>query len=154
MILHCTIIRIGEAGDPLGPTPMPKLRKEAAMVAKPPYDVPPEMREFAEKSVDQARKAFDGFMGAAQKAVETVSGSTESARANAEQSAQKAMAYAEQNVAAAFDLAQKLVRAKDPAEVLQHQSEFVKAQMASFQRQMNELGAAVQKAASNVTKTK
>lgn len=119
-----------------------------------PYDVPPEMREFAEKSVDQARKAFDGFMGAAQKAVETVSGSTESARANAEQSAQKAMSYAEQNVTAAFDLAQKLVRAKDPAEVLQHQSEFLKAQMASFQRQMTELGAVVQKAASDVTKTK
>ena len=118
---------------------------------KPPYDVPPEMREFAEKSVEQAKKAFDGFLGAAQKAVETVQGSTETARTNAEQSAQKAMAYAEQNVSAAFDLAQKLVRAKDPSEVLQHQSEFVKAQMASFQKQMTELGAIVQKAATSAT---
>ena len=119
-----------------------------------PYDIPPEMRDFAEKSVDQAKKAFDGFIGAAQKAVETVSGSTESARANAEQSAQKAMAYAEQNVSAAFDLAQKMVRSKDPAEMLQHQGDFMKAQMAAFQSQMTELGAAVQKAAASATKMK
>ena len=119
-----------------------------------PYDVPPEMRDFAEKSVEQAKKAFDGFMGAAQKAVETAQGSSESARANAEQSTKKAMAYAEQNVAAAFDLAQKLVRAKDPAEILQHQGEFMKAQMAAFQSQMTEFGAAVQKAATSATKAK
>ncbi len=119
-----------------------------------PYEVPPEMRDFAEKSVEQAKKAFDGFMGAAQKAVETAHGSTESARANAEQTTQKAMAYAEQNVAAAFDLAQKMVRAKDPAELLQHQAEFMKAQMASFQKQMTEFGAAVQKAATSATKMK
>lgn len=121
---------------------------------KTPYDVPPEMREFAEKSVEQAKKAFDGFIGAAQKAVEAVHGSTESARAHAEQTTQKAMAYAEQNVSAAFDLAQKMVRAKDPAEMLQHQAEFIKAQMAAFQTQMTEAGAAIQKAAANVTKTK
>jgi phasin len=121
---------------------------------KTPYDIPPEMRDFAEKSVEQAKKAFDGFIGAAQKAVETVQGSTESARAHAEQSTHKAMTYAEQNVSAAFDLAQKMVRAKDPAEMLQHQSEFMKAQMASFQQQMADVGAAVQKAASNVTKMK
>lgn len=121
---------------------------------KTPYDVPPEMRDFAEKSVEQAKKAFDGFMGAAQKAAETMTGSTESARAHAEQSTQKAMAYAEQNVSAAFDLAQKMVRAKDPTELLQHQAEFMKAQMASFQKQMADVGAAVQKAAATVTKTK
>lgn len=121
---------------------------------KTPYEIPTEMREFAEKSVDQARKAFDGFMGAATKAVEAVHGSTESARAHAEQSTMKALTYAEQNVAAAFELAQKLVRAKDPAEVLQHQSEFMKAQMAAFQKQMGELGEAVKQAATPPSKKK
>jgi phasin len=121
---------------------------------KTPFEVPAEMREFAEKSVDQARKAFDGFMGAAQKTMEQVQGSTESARANAEQTTQKAMAYAEQNVAAAFELAQKMVRAKDPSEFLQHQSDFMKAQMATFQKQMTEMGSAVQKATTTATKSK
>ena len=32
------------------------------------YEIPNEMRDFAEKSVEQARKAFDGFIGAASKA--------------------------------------------------------------------------------------
>ena len=34
-----------------------------------PYEIPAEMRDFAEKSVEQARKAVEGFFGAAQKAV-------------------------------------------------------------------------------------
>src|ERR1700739_1773879 len=31
------------------------------------YEVPAEMRDFAERSVAQARKAFEGFLGAVQK---------------------------------------------------------------------------------------
>ena len=79
------------------------------MDGKNPYEVPTEMREFAEKSVDQARKAFDGFIGAAQKAVDSAHGSAESARANVQDMTKKAMSYAENNIAAAFDLADKLV---------------------------------------------
>jgi hypothetical protein len=36
----------------------------------PNFEVPPDMRAFAEKSVAQAREAFDGFIGAARKAAE------------------------------------------------------------------------------------
>ena len=126
------------------------------MNGKIPYEVPTEMREFAEKSVEQARKAFDGFIGAAQKAVDTAHGSAESARVNTQDVTRKAMSYAETNVSAAFELAQKLVKAKDLTEVMQHQSEFMKAQIASLQTQLKEMGSAVQdvatKAAETVTK--
>ena len=44
-----------------------------------PYEIPPEMRDFAERSVAQARKAFEGFMGAVQKASDTIDGATGSA---------------------------------------------------------------------------
>lgn len=64
------------------------------------------------------------------------------------------MTYAEQNVAASFTFAQRLVRAKDPAEVMQIQAEFAKSQMEAFQKQMAELGSAVQKAAQSAVKTK
>lgn len=121
-----------------------------------PYEVPTEMREFAERSVEQARKAFDGFIGAAHKAVETAHGSAETARANSQDVARKAIAYAETNVAAAFDLAQKLVQSKDLTEVMQHQSDFLKAQMAALQGQLKEMSAAAQdvatKAAESVSK--
>jgi phasin len=124
------------------------------MTEKSPYEIPAEMRDFAEKSVDQARKAFDGFMGAAQKTVDAMQGSADSARGHAEKSAHKAFTYAEQNVAAAFDLAQKLVRAKDPTEVMKHQAEFMQAQMAAFQKQMGDIGAVVQKATAEAMKKK
>jgi phasin len=124
------------------------------MDQKIPYEVPAEMRDFAEKSVDQAKKAFDGFIGAAQKALDQTAVSTESARANVQEMTRKSMSYAEQNVAAAFDLAQKLVRSKDVTEAMQHQAEFLKSQMASLQSQMNEIGSAVKDVATKATKTK
>lgn len=123
------------------------------MAAKTPYEVPTEMREFAERSVEQARKAFDGFIGAANKAVDTAHGSAETARLNTQDAARKAISYAETNVAAAFDLAQKLVKSKDLTEVLEHQSEFVKAQMAALQSQLKELGAAAQEVAAKAAET-
>jgi phasin len=122
------------------------------MSNKPLYEIPNEMRDFAEKSVDQARKAFDGFFSAAQKAAEQVHGTTETARASTTDATAKVITQAEANVTAAFDLAQKLVRAKDINEVMALQGDFLKSQMASFQNQMKDLGTAVQKAAADVTK--
>jgi phasin len=110
------------------------------------YEVPAEMREFAEKSVEQARKAIDGFMGAAQKTVDTVEGSATVVQSNAKDATRKTFAYAEQNLAAAFDLAQRLVRAKDMQEAMQAQAEFVRSQYEAMQAQMKEFGSMAQSA--------
>ncbi|WP_353183549.1 phasin [Bosea sp. (in: a-proteobacteria)] len=123
------------------------------MDSKHSYEVPPEMREFAERSVEQARKAFDGFIGAAQKAVDSAHGSAESARVNTQEATRKAIAYAENNVTAAFDFAQKLVKSKDLTEVMQHQADFLKAQMAAFQNQIKDLGTAAQDVATKAAET-
>ena len=117
------------------------------MIGKTTYELPAEMRELAERNVEQARKAFDGFIGAARRAVETAHGSTETVRFNTQDISRKAITYAENNVAAAFDLAQKLLHAKDLTEVMQHQSDFLKAQMAALQTQFKEMGADAQAAA-------
>lgn len=108
------------------------------------YQVPNEVRDFAEKSVEQARKAFEGFAGAAQKALSSAA-DLPITPPGATDIGVKALSFAEANVNAAFDLAQKLVHAKDPQEVLQLQSEFVKAQMNAIQEQTKELGAVFQK---------
>ncbi|HEV7259940.1 MAG TPA: phasin [Bosea sp. (in: a-proteobacteria)] len=123
------------------------------MAGNTPYEVPTEMREFAERSVEQARKAFDGFIGAAHKAVDSAHGSAESARVNTMDVAHKAITYAETNVAAAFDLAQKLVQSKDLTEVMAHQSEFVKAQMVALQTQLKEIGTVAQEVAAKAAET-
>src|SRR5918995_3658215 len=112
----------------------------------PNYEVPAEMRDFAEKSVEQARKAMDGFIGAAQKAVDTFEGSANTVQASAKDMTRKTFAYAEQNIQAAFDLAQRMVRAKDMQEAMQVQAEFVHSQFESMQTQMKEFGSVAQSA--------
>jgi phasin len=112
----------------------------------PNYEIPTEMRDFAEKSVEQARKAIDGFMSAAQKTVDTFEGSTNTLQATATDATRKTFSYAEQNLSAAFDLAQKMVRAKDPQEAMQIQAEFVRSQFQAMQTQMKEFGSMAQSA--------
>jgi phasin len=111
------------------------------------YEVPPEMRDFAEKSVEQARKAIDGFIGAARKTADTVESSATKVQESGKEVAGKTFDYAEQNIAAAFDLAQRLVRAKDVQEAMQIQAEFVRSQFAAMQNQMKEFGSVAQSAA-------
>ena len=110
------------------------------------YEIPEEMRDFAEKSVEQARKAMDGFLGAAQKTVDTFEGSANNAQASMKDATRKTLSYAEQNIAAAFDLAQKMVRAKNVQEAMQYQAEFVRSQVESMQSQMREFGSMAQSA--------
>ncbi|MDB5510786.1 MAG: phasin [Enterovirga sp.] len=115
------------------------------------YEVPAEMRDFAEKSVDQARKAFDGFIGAAQKAMETLEGSSSTMQASATDATKRTLTYAEQNITAAFDHAQKLVRARDLQEAFQLQSDFARTQFAAMQSQMKDLGELASSAARSAT---
>ena len=110
------------------------------------YEIPAEMRDFAEKSVEQARKAIDGFMNAAQKTVDTFEGSANTVQASAKDATRKTFTYAEQNLAAAFDLAQRMVRAKDMQEAMQIQAEFVRTQFEAMQTQMKEFGSIAQSA--------
>ena len=108
------------------------------------YEVPTEVRDFAEKSVEQAKKAFDGILGAATKAVSAAETQASTVQTNTKEITTKARSYAERNVAAAFDLAQKLVRAKDMQEVMQHQSDYLKTQAAALQAQLQDFGQVVQ----------
>ncbi len=108
------------------------------------YQVPNDLRDFAEKSVERAHKAFEAFAGAAQKALSSTT-DLPIVSPGAKDVGVKALSFAEANVNAAFDLAQKLVKAKDPQQVFQLQAEYVKSQLATLQDQTKELGAAIQR---------
>jgi len=118
------------------------------------FEIPSEIRAFAEKSVEQARQAFDGFISAAQHAVSAFEGQAETARKGAKDVTQKAMSFAEQNIANSFDLAQQLVQAKDMQEVLKLQADFVKNQMQVLTEQARELGERTSEAARDAAKPK
>ena len=118
-----------------------------------PFQIPPEMRAFAEKSVEQARQAFDGFMTAAQRTVSTLEGQATAAHQGARDIRAKAIDFAEQNIASSFDFAQRLVRARDVKEMLELQGSYVKSQMQALSEQARELGEASSKAASEPLKS-
>jgi phasin len=113
-----------------------------------PFQIPPEMRAFVEKSVEQARQAFDGFMSAAHRTVSTLEGQATAAHKGVRDIRAKAIGFAEQNIASSFDFAQKLVRAKDVKEMLELQSSYVKAQMQVLAEQARDLGEASTKVGS------
>jgi phasin len=116
------------------------------------FEIPADMRQFAEQSVVQAKAAVDGFITAAQKAASQMEGQAAVAQAGAKDMGQKVMGFAEQNVNASFEFAQKLVRAKDVQEVMQLQAEYVKTQMAAMSEQAKAIGETATKHAMSAAK--
>ena len=64
------------------------------------------------------------------------------------------MAYAEKNVEASLDYAEKLLHAKDLAEVMRLHSEYVQNQMRALAEQASEMGQLVSRAAMDAAKPK
>ena len=93
------------------------------------FEVPADMRKFAEQSVEQARQAFDRFVSAAHEAIADFEDRAQAARSGAMDVGGRAMSFAERNMAASFDFAQKLVKARDVEEVVRLQTEYVKTQV-------------------------
>jgi phasin len=112
------------------------------------FEVPDQMREGAERSLEQARQALDTFIGAARRAVENMEQSADAARANTRDIAQRTFSSVEESIYAALDLAERLVRARDPQEATQIQADFLRSQSEALQAQMRELSASTQSALS------
>lgn len=107
------------------------------------FEVPAELRNMAENSVAQARKAVEGIMGAAQSAVVKFEERTTAAHTGAKEAGSRMMDFAQQNIANSFDYAERLVKAKDLSEIMQIQTEFAKQQMQLFSEQAKAIGQGV-----------
>jgi phasin len=103
------------------------------------FEIPAEMRALAEKSVEQARKAFETFMTAATQAASAADKQAAGARAGAKEVGELAVRFAERNIASSFEFAQQLVRAKDSGEVMALHADYVKRQIATLSDQAKEL---------------
>jgi phasin len=112
-----------------------------------PFEISPEMRAMADKSFEQARQAFEKFMGAAHTTISAVEDQGKAAQAGAKDISAKIMTFAQQNFSNAFQYAQNLVHAKDPQALMQMHADFLQAQMKTLSEQAKELGEAATKAA-------
>jgi phasin len=115
--------------------------------------IPPEMRKFAEQSVQQAKKAFDEMMSATQRAVSTFEGHATSAQTTALELQRKVVGYSERNVAASLEFAQSLLQAKDAEAVMKLHADYVKSQMQALAEQARDITQHAAKAAKPADKT-
>lgn len=113
----------------------------------PKLEVPAELRDLAEKTIDQAEQAFSLFFDAAGKSMTTMPG------AGAEISKQ-ALSFTEQNMKAAFDHARKLVHATDLQEAMRIQSDFLRSQFTNAGEHMRQITGNVMSATKDATKGK
>lgn len=111
-----------------------------------PFELPADMRKFAEQSVEQARQAFDRFLEAANETMSDFEGRAEAVRTGALDVGSRAMRFAERNMTASFEFAQKLVMAKNVEDVVRLQTEYVKAQIQMLNEQTKELAELAAKA--------
>ncbi|TYC51512.1 phasin [Rhodobacterales bacterium] len=119
---------------------------------KPGFEIPDQMRDFAEKSVDQARKAFDDFMGATHKAVSNAEDSASAVQAGAVDVNKKALTYAEEHVDAAFKFAQELVKSQSVEDMMKIQQAYLRGQMEVFGEQAREFSNSTSKAVQDAAK--
>jgi phasin len=113
----------------------------------PKLEVPAELRDLAEKTIDQAEKAFGMFFEAANKSVTSMPNpGTEISR--------QALSYTEQNMKAAFEHARKLVHATDLQQAMQIQSEFLRSQFTNAGEHMRQISGGVMSAVKDAGKGK
>jgi phasin len=114
---------------------------------EPKLEVPAELRDLAEKTIDQAEKAFGMFFDAANKSITSIpTPGTEMSK--------QALSLTEQNIKAAFEHARKLVHATDLQEAMRIQSEFLKSQFTNAGEHMRQITGSVMSAAKDANKGK
>jgi phasin len=114
---------------------------------QPKTEVPAELRDLAEKTIDHAEKAFGMFFDAATKSMASIPNpGTEISR--------QALSFTEQNMKAAFEQARKLVHATDLQQAMQIQSEFLKSQFTHAGEHMRQMTSGVAAATKDASKGK
>ena len=120
---------------------------EDSGMSDPKFEVPAELRNLAERTIEQAEKAFDMFFEAANKSMAPFT------HPGAEIS-RKALSLTEQNMKSAFDSARRIAQASDLQEAMQIQSEFLRSQITGAGEQMKQIADGVMSTAKDVTEGK
>ena len=110
------------------------------MPEKQDFQIPQELREFAEKNIEQARAAYGQLTEAMTQAVRAWSAPSTVMASGFKVVQERAIQFAKENADAGFALASELAKAKDLQDILRLQSNFAQTQMQSYARQAQELG--------------
>ncbi|OPY99287.1 phasin [Bradyrhizobium sacchari] len=104
-----------------------------------PFEVPEQMRAFAEKGVSQARESYAKFKDAAETHNGTVEAVFTCASKGASEYTAKLVEFMKANSTASLDFAQELLGAKSPSDAFTLWNEHARKQLETFQAQAKEL---------------
>jgi phasin len=112
-----------------------------------PFEVPEQMRAFAEKGVSQARESYTKFKDAAETHNSTIEAVFTTATKGATDYSAKLLDIVKSNTAASLDFAQELVGTKSLPQAMELWSAHAKKQVETFTAQAKELAELTQKIA-------
>jgi phasin len=112
-----------------------------------PFEVPEQMRAFAEKGVSQARENYTKFKDAAETHNSAIEAVITTATKGATDYSAKLLEIVKANTTAAFDFAQELASAKSPSQVMELWSSHARKTVETFTAQTKELAELTQKIA-------
>ncbi|MGY8709818.1 phasin [Bradyrhizobium sp. 18BD] len=104
-----------------------------------PFEVPEQMRAFAEKGVSQARESYAKFKDAAETHNGTVEAVFTCANKGASEYTAKLVEFMKANSSASLDFAQELLGAKSPSDAFSLWTGHARTQLETFQAQAKEL---------------
>ncbi|OYU90001.1 MAG: phasin [Bradyrhizobiaceae bacterium PARB1] len=114
-----------------------------------PFQLPEQMRAFAEKGVNQAREGYAKFKDAAETHNSTVEAVISTASKGAAEVSATLIDIAKTNANASFDFAHSLIGVKSPSQALELWSGFAKSQFEAFTGQSKQLAELGQKIAAD-----
>lgn len=121
-----------------------------------PFEIPEQMRQMAEQSVEQARSTYGQFMDAMLQAQSMWFSSLPGNPAvdSFKEVQELGMQFARENADTALNLATEISKAKDLTEILSIQSRYAQTQMQRFAAQGQQLGQTISHAAQRAASQK
>jgi phasin len=128
---------------------MPKF--EMPNFEMPKMEIPAAFREFAEKSVSQAKETYEKMKSAAEEATDVLEGTYTTASQGARDYGLKMIEQARTNTNAAFDFANEFMAVKSVSEAVELTTAHARKQFETFTSQTKELTALAQKVTTETT---
>jgi len=111
------------------------------------FEIPMEMRVAAQRSIEQAKLAFENYVRVIEEATSAFEERFEASQTGAQDVGTKAMKSALQNATSAFEFAQKIVQAKNVMDFIRLLNDFLETQMQVLSEQVKEFGETLSKVA-------
>jgi phasin len=102
-------------------------------------ELPDSIRGIMKSSIEQARKAFDSFVSTSENMLHGLDTSSNPVADSLKTLNEKVASFTKQNAEANFNLAIRLADARQLSDIVELQNAYMREQMESFSRQLEEL---------------